>query len=676
MDSFKESQRQIRIAIVILATIIPIGVIGFMVLEKFSLLDSIWLTVITLATIGYGDIYARTPEGRIFTLILILFGLGAVAYGLQATASFLFSPGVRDLRQRRRTQATIDRLQNHYVICGAGELVDNTVKFLLEGAKRRQEVQREKIYRPVDHFLDSIFGDDAAGHFPRLRGLLRRIFMFFVWIFHRSSTLLDVVVVVTPSHDFADHVRNSNLLVIEGDPTNDEVLKRAGVGHAYAMMVMLDNDTEALLTVLTARNLNPTLDITAATLEETLAPKMIRVGANGVIAPYEVAGQFLNNATLRPAVNEFFNNILFSQKTDLQATQLYLYDDSKWIGQRLGKLKLRERFHAGVIGLRLESGIFVYAPHDDYILKENEILIAVAPAYAIGSLQYASRENGATQQRMMNWQRLPLPTTPPHTERHIYTLDEAEAAIQQMSGHFIIAGTDRVGRNAISKLDPTRPFVIISDNDTYTFQLLEQGFRVIHGNPAQESVLRKAGISRALAIMVTNEDPASSVLTVINSRALSKRLLITSTAQDDDMVPKLRRAGADRVVTTFQVAAQFVLLATTRPAVSDFVQYVVYNYSARLETTELYMQDDSPWIGQSLESLYLDRLFRAGVLGIRLANGQYVYAPSDSHVLQPHEVLIVVTPMEHSDELRVTAHGSASKRPVSLRHGYFEQEIH
>src|SRR5262245_43368256 len=104
MNSFLENQRQIRIAIVAVAVIFTIGVIGFMLLEKFSLLDSIWLTVITLATIGYGDIVAHTPAGRLFTVLLIMFGLGAVAYGLQATAGFFLSPAVRDLRQRRRTQ--------------------------------------------------------------------------------------------------------------------------------------------------------------------------------------------------------------------------------------------------------------------------------------------------------------------------------------------------------------------------------------------------------------------------------------------------------------------------------------------------------------------------------------------------------------------------------------------
>src|SRR4029078_9066438 len=119
MNSFQETQRQIRIAIVAIAIIFAIGLAGFMLIEKLTLLDSIWLTVITLATIGYGDIVAHSPAGRLFTILLILVGLGAVPYGLQATAGFFLSPGVRDLRQRRRTQHHIDNLKNHFIICGA-----------------------------------------------------------------------------------------------------------------------------------------------------------------------------------------------------------------------------------------------------------------------------------------------------------------------------------------------------------------------------------------------------------------------------------------------------------------------------------------------------------------------------------------------------------------------------
>jgi voltage-gated potassium channel len=672
MDSLKETRRQIVIALNAVIIVVVIGIIGYTVIEGMVLLDAIWMTLETLTTIGYGDIVPKTPQGRIFTLFLIVIGLSVFAFGLQASATFLLSPVIRDLRARRRTQRVIDGLQHHYLICGVGELVDTTIKSLLDAAKRRQAYQWEQIYKPIDHFLDGIFGDDAHGHFPRIRSIARSIILFFVRIFHQSETLLDVLVVVTPNPAYASQLRDKGLLVVEGDPTIDDVLRQAGIEHAQAMMVMLDSDTEALLTVLTARSLNTHLDITAATLEEQLAPKMIRVGANGVIAPYEVAGQFLNNATLRPAVNEFFNSILFNQHSDMQTTQINLWDDSPWIGQRLSKLRLREQYQAAVIGLRLENGGFSYAPSDDYILKEGEVVIAVAPAHYITAIQQSARGDAPPKPRMAVWQRLPQPAIPIRTPQRNYTLEEAEQAIAEMSGHFIVCGTGRVARNAINKLDPARPFVIVSDNPAYTDELLARGFRVIHGNAIQESVLKKAGVERALAIMVAIDDDATSVLTILNCRALSKRLLITATALSDEMMPKLQRAGADRVVGPFQVAAQFVLLATTRPAVSDFLQYVVYNYSAKIETAELYMQHDSPWIGRDIESLLLDRLFRAGVIGIRQADGHYIYAPPGDYILKEHEVLIVVTPMEHSDELRVTAHASATGRPVSLRRGYFE----
>jgi voltage-gated potassium channel len=352
MDSLKESQRQIRIAIIVLAIIIPTGVIGFMFFEKLSFLNSIWLTVITLATVGYGDIYAHTEAGRVFTILLILFGLGAVAYGLQATATFILSPAVRDLRQRRRAQRTIDHLEHHYIICGQGELVDDTVKYLLEGAKRRQNLHSEQINQFVGRFLSPLSPTiDKPDN-----GLLYRVLTWLLSlpfrIFYRSSSLIDVVVVVTPNEAFASHLQEHGFLVMLGDPTNDNVLLHAGIKNASALMVLLDNDTEALLTVLTARNLNAQLDITAAALADQLAHKMVRVGANSVITHYDVAGRFLNNATLRPAVNDFFNSILFSQKSEFQTTQLFLWDDSPWINHSLGELDFKARHKTSVIGIR------------------------------------------------------------------------------------------------------------------------------------------------------------------------------------------------------------------------------------------------------------------------------------------------------------------------------------
>lgn len=639
MDSFKETQRQIRLAISAFAIILPIGVIGFIVFEKFSLLDSVWLTVITLATIGYGDVVARTPEGRIFTIFLILFGLGAVAYGLQATAAFFLSPAVRDLRQRRRAQYDIDHLDHHYIICGAGKLVDEAIGTLLETETLRRKSQRS--------YMD---------------------------FFHSHETFIDLVVVVTPDLKFAAHLRENGVRVIEGDPTNDDVLIHAGIAHASSMMVMLDNDTESLLTVLTARSINAHIDITAAALDDQLAIKMVRVGANGVIAHYDAAARFLNNATLRPVVNEFFYNILFTHNSEITTIPLDLAEDSSWIGQTLGSLRLYQRFEAGVIGMRQEDGLYHYAPDDLHILRENEVLVTVVPARNVATLKSDCRPDNLTRSRLPNWQRIPLTHKPHQLPERVYSLQESEQAIQDMTQHFIICGTGRVARSAINQLDPTRPFVIISDDESYTTELIAQGFRVVQGVTSQESVLLKAGVDRALAIMVTVDDDATRVLTVLNCRSLSKKLLITTTAEAESMIPKLRRAGADRVVTPVQIAAHFILLAATRPVVSDFLQYVVFNYHAGIETTELYMQNDSPWIGSTISDLKLREQFNAGVIGLRKENGRYFYAPPGDRVLKAHDILIVVTPMRHSDQLRALAHGSLTRRPSTLRRGFLAQD--
>lgn len=666
----EDLQRQLRIAMIAILIIIPLGVLGFMIIEQKDPLQAVWITIITLTSIGYGDDYARSTAGKMFTILLVLVGMGAILFALQTSFALFASPALREARQRRRTQYMIEKLENHYIICGTGELVDKTINYLLAFAQNRHKHDQERIYQPVDQFLDSIFGDDDHGHHVRMRRVMRAIYLVIMAPFYRRQNILDAVVVVTQNKSYGDHLRANGFLVIEGDATDESILINAGIIRAQAIMVLLENDTESLLTVLTANKLNTNVYITAATLEEHLAPKVAQVGANSVIAPYETAGQFLNNATLRPAVSHFFGKLLFEDANRMRFIQLIITPASPWIGLRLGALRLREGYRAGVIGVRLNDGSYIYAPDDDFLVKESETLLVAVHNSMADDLYRAANPN------LQGWLIRPdgwrvtqsLSTGAPPPSEITYDLDTSAETIAQMSQHFIICGSSRVARNAINKLNPERPFVVISDDAKFSDDLLKRGFRVVQGNPTQEETLRKAGVERAQAIMISIEDRAESVVTVLTCRALSKRLLITATANTDDMIDKLRRAGADSVVSPFHVAAQFVLLATTRPEISDFMKSVLFNYETGLETTELYMENDSPWIGETIESLRLERLFRAGVIGIRGADREtYLYAPPKDYVIQAQEVLIVITPMNYSDELLASAHGSFRRRPTTLR---------
>jgi voltage-gated potassium channel len=665
MNSFQDSRRQLRTALIAVAVIVATGVIGYMLIEDLRWLDAIYLTVITLATIGYGDFTAQSDAGRVFTIFLVISGLGVFTFAIQAAFAFFVSPAMRVIRQRRKSERKIAHLKNHYIICGEGELVDKTIDSILHRVQLRRDLEREEIEQTLNTRLKRGFGSiDGA-----LAGMTRKFVLRTLIPLRHSRkgmrTLIDLIVIVTKDPAYAQHLRDQRILTIEADSTDDSALRRAGLMRAQAMMVMLESDAEALLTILTARNRNVEISIIAASLEEELGYKMIRVGANNVLAPYDVAGQFLNNATLRPAVNDFFTSILGDHRAGMGVLQLALDAQSPWIGRRLGQLDLRGRFGSGVIGIRQDDGQFVYAPGDDYLLAEHEVLLTVTPAQYLSLIQQDCGPN-ATVLSIPNYQRLPLERPRPRSEQR-YSMLEAESAVNSMAEHFVICGSGPVIRDAIDKLDPQRPFVILSDDGELCSTLLKEGFRVILGNPTREATLRRAGVDRALAIMVSMEDDTASVLTVLSCRVLSKRLLITATANHDEMIPKLERAGADRVLSPFRIAAQFVLLSTTRPVLSDFMQTVIFNQQLGVETTELYMQDNSPWIGKTIGQLLLWRIFRAGVLAVRHADGQFVYAPPESTIIGPHQVLIVTTPMSNADELRQIAHGSTNKRPKTLR---------
>lgn len=632
MEPYEESRRQIRIAIVAMLVIMPSGVIGYMLIEGMPLLDAVWMTVITLTTIGYGDIVPQTPVGRIFTLFLIVIGIGAFVFAGQAVLTILFSPDLARARLRRRTDRKIARLRGHFVICGEGEMVDRTVMFILQRVRARLE---------------------------GVRGPLLR------W--RTSATLLDVVVVVTKNGRFANRLRRSGMTVIEGDPTDDESLRRAGIEHAQALMALEDTDTETLLTVLTANSRNPDLLISAAAHDPIFAPKMLRAGASNVIPPFDVAAQFLNGMTFRPVVSEFFTSIVFDNTSEgVHTVQIFLYDDSPWIGKTLGELDMRGRYDAAAIGLRREDGTFLYVPDDAYVLSEDDVLLVVCPAANISEIMRASRRGTQYRARPLRWQRL-INVEAETAGRSSYTQAESEHAVERLELHYIICGDSLVASSAIGKLSPDRPFVIVSSDQHETERLLERGFRVIQGRPTDEATLIRAGIQRALAIMVSLDDRADSVIVTLTARTLNRQLLITASADTDDHVLKLYRAGADRVISPYRIAAQFMLLATTRPVVSDFITYVLYNRLTHLETSELYIDDTSPWVGRQIGDLDLQTKYEGRVIGARLTDDTFVYAPPPQFRVEAGHVMLIVTTMERFDSLREDAYGSANRRPKSFR---------
>lgn len=659
-------RRELRGAIYAFVFIIPIGVIGFSTIENYTFIEALYATIITLTTIGYGDYSPSSTTGQVFTIFLVIIGIGAVVNVGSTSIAFLSHPIIRQARQNRRTRRKVEQLSKHFIICGMGEMVDKTVEHLLHFANASRAQSQQRYAAMVDKALNPFFNHTKSQRIQHVHQFLRSAALTIITTLSRQRTILDVVVVVTHDADYAQKLREQGLIAIIGDPTNDTVLVEAGVQRAQALMVILGNDTETLLTVLTAHTIAPTLHITAAVLDDELSHKVTRVGANSVITPFDTAGQFLNSMTFRPVVSDFFISLLFDPNAPHQLLQLTVLEDSMWEGRTIGELELDKHYGVDVIGIRYADAHYGYAPSADHRLQEDETLVVVSPNDHVETLLQICHGDFRFARTPL-FQPLPMRNEPLASD-HSYSLIEAEEAARSLKKHFIICGDDRVIRSAISRLNPERPFVIVSNDNTLTSNLLKRGFRVIHGRPTNEEILQKAGVKRAQAIMVSLEEKADSILTILNARTLNRRLLITATASSDDMVDKLDRAGADRIINPFHVAAEFILLSTIRPELAQFVHAIQFNYHTQLETTEIYMEDNSVWIGETIAELGLMETYQAGVIGIREANKQtFIYAPPSNHLVQKGEVLIIVTPMQHADDLLHHAHGGTARKPETLR---------
>ncbi len=674
MDSLQEIKRRIATSLLIILVIGVIGVIGFIIFEKLDLLNALWMTIITLTTIGYGDIVPVTPAGRLFNLSLILVGIGAYAYAFQAVAELISSPVIRDARSQRRARKEIAQLEDHYIICGEGLMIKHITAVMAQIDEIGQYRLQSAITQRLERWLalggagESRWRRHCQALLLRLGTLLARPF---IWIGRRQ---LNRLVVITTDATIDPNLPGF-IRVLKGSPTSDEILLAAGVERASAMMVTLDDDAQSLLVVLTARQYNSHMRITSTIRHEDMRSHVIRAGATSAILPYEIGGHILNMATLRPAVSDFFTYILFNLEDRIITEQYHISDTSPVIGQELGSLNLAARCQAGVIALMQPDGSFLITPPPEQTLQEDQVLLITSPLAHIPSLNRLLTGSGGQSRWQISWQRLPVRMEHPHQPLpadKVATLDTVQAAIDHLSQHFVICADGRAGQEAVQNLDPARPFVIIANDAAYADWLLSVGFRVVLGNPIHQEVLEQAGVKRALSLMVTQQDEATSLLTVLTARSLSKTLNITAAADNTLMETKLKRAGADRIAMPFQVAAEFIFLTVIRPVVIDFFQHVVFNRQQGIETTELYMQDDSPFIGNTIAETGLQAHYQGYTIGIRRPDGRFVFAPPPDYTLQPHEVLIVVAPMAHTDELRVIWRRHKTARLTSIRPKYHQ----
>lgn len=314
-------RRSLTPVLALLTAVIAIGTIGYRLIEGWDLLDALYMTVITLSTVGFGETRTLSPTGRIFTIGLIILGVSTVAYALSAIGEYILNVRVGPRVRERRMMRAISKLENHYIICG--------------------------------------FGRVGRSAFEALKETKRQI------------------VIIEKDSETAEEPVNMGLTVVTGDATRDETLRQAGIEKAQGLMVCGGNDSDNLFIVLSARTLNPNLFIVARSVNSENEAKMKRAGADRVVSPYNIGGRHMANLLSRPHVTDFLDVVTLDSGLELWLEELHISAGSELVGRTVVEADLRRKTGTILVALLRGKERKTFIPDENTRLEVDDELIVL-----------------------------------------------------------------------------------------------------------------------------------------------------------------------------------------------------------------------------------------------------------------------------------------------------------
>jgi voltage-gated potassium channel len=304
----------------VLAIVVVVGISGYCVIEGWTPFEGLWMTVITLSTIGYGEVRPLSTNGRVFTIFLIIIGVGVVAYGISAMTAFFVEGELRDVLRRRRMHSKIEKMSGHYIVCGSGH----------SGQEILRELTATK--RPV--------------------------------------------VIVERDPETHQKLADEGFLVVMGDATGDEALQLAGIERAKGLFAALGSDHENAFICLTARGMNPNLRIVSEQVDHGNKEKLQRSGADAVVRPSRIGGMRMASEMIRPAVVGFLDKMLRDTDDVFRIEEVIVPKGSPLAGQPIGRIKGGEGDAALVLAVKLaEDHSYEFNPRSDRVISAGETLV-------------------------------------------------------------------------------------------------------------------------------------------------------------------------------------------------------------------------------------------------------------------------------------------------------------
>src|SRR5215217_1711754 len=332
----RQSLRRVQSTGLALAVITIVGVLGYMFFEGWSFSDALYMTVITLTTVGYREVRALDESGQLWTMLLLITGVGTLFYAAVSSVELVVEGTVRGYFGRRRVKAAIRRLNGHYILCGYGRV--------------GRQVARE------------FAGDEVP----------------FV-IAEQDPVVLEECMA-------------EGYLALLGEAADDDILEEAGILNAGGLIAAVDSDADNVFVVLSARKLNPKLHIVARASSDESAAKLEIAGADRTLSPYAVGGRRLAALAKQPLVVDFLDVVTRGEKgIEFRLEEFSVPKDSTIAEHTIGELKIGERTGAIVLAIRTTEGNFDTTPSADDRLRAGDTLIVLGSRSQIERLEQLMR---------------------------------------------------------------------------------------------------------------------------------------------------------------------------------------------------------------------------------------------------------------------------------------------
>jgi voltage-gated potassium channel len=321
---------RLRMVILLATGLLAMGTLGYVLIERWPWHDALFMTVITLSSVGYGEVHELSPAGEIFTIFLILLGVGGIAYTFTVIADYVVAGELNGILRRQRMQRAIKQMRNHYVVCGFGRVGQQVVTGLRESGQ--------------------------------------------------------AVVAIDAHPELAVEFEQQGVSYVIGDAVEDKVLQEAGIEHARGLCTCLPNDATNVFVVLSARALNPKLTIISRCNLPENDRKLRIAGANQVINPYTITGHRMAAQLLHPSVVEFLDVIMRRGELELRIEEIVVSRASPLAQHTLAELRIRTETGVNVLAVRRQRGELLTDLHLDFTLHAGDALISLGTESQLATL--------------------------------------------------------------------------------------------------------------------------------------------------------------------------------------------------------------------------------------------------------------------------------------------------